>query len=52
MPAKVLFHFDTLVYLLQGLAEDGGEGRLERLAAKFVESEFEKCDRLFEIYFR
>lgn len=27
-------------------------GRRDRLAAKFVENEFEKCDRLMEIFFR
>lgn len=26
--------------------------RRDRVAAKFVENEFEKCDRLMEIYFR
>ena len=36
--------------LLQNLGPKGG--RRERVAAKFVESEFEKCDRLMELYFR
>lgn len=26
--------------------------RRDRVAAKFVESEFEKCDRLLEVYFK
>jgi beta-catenin-like protein 1 len=28
------------------------QSRRDRVAAKFVENEFEKCDRLMEIYFR
>ena len=36
--------------LLQNQGPKGG--RKERVAAKFVESEFEKCDRLMELYFR
>ncbi|GAX82009.1 hypothetical protein CEUSTIGMA_g9437.t1 [Chlamydomonas eustigma] len=36
--------------LFQTLGSKGG--RRERLAAKFVESEFEKCDRLMELFFR
>lgn len=35
--------------LFQGLARGS---RRDRLAAKFVENEFEKCDRLMEIYTR
>lgn len=46
--------------LLEGLAgpsataaeRERGSGRWERVASKFVESEFEKCDRLMEVYFR
>jgi hypothetical protein len=36
--------------LFQTLGTKGG--RRERVAAKFVESEFEKCDRLMELFFR
>jgi beta-catenin-like protein 1 len=36
--------------LLTNLGPKGG--RRERVAAKFVEAEFEKCDRLLEIFFR
>ena len=36
--------------LLQNLSND--KGRMERVAAKFVEAEFEKCDRLLEIFHR
>ena len=36
--------------LLQNQGPKGG--RRERVAAKFVEAEFEKCDRLMELYFR
>eukprot|EP00955_Chlamydomonas_euryale_P051772 354954-Chlamydomonas_euryale.AAC.8 len=36
--------------LLQNLGTRAG--RRERVAAKFVESEFEKCDRLLEVHFR
>lgn len=36
--------------LLTGAAKHGV--KRERVAAKFVENEFEKCDRLLEIYFR
>lgn len=35
--------------LLQNIAK---QSRRDRVAAKFVENEFEKCDRLMEIYFR
>ena len=28
------------------------QSRRDRVAAKFVENEFEKCDRLMEVYFR
>ncbi|EFN51521.1 hypothetical protein CHLNCDRAFT_27908, partial [Chlorella variabilis] len=35
--------------LLQNIAK---QTRRDRVAAKFVENEFEKCDRLMEIYFR
>ena len=28
------------------------QSRRDRVAAKFVEAEFEKCDRLMEVYFR
>ncbi len=28
------------------------QARRDRVAAKFVENEFEKCDRLMELYFR
>ena len=35
--------------LLSGLPRGS---RRDRVAAKFVEAEFEKCDRLFEVYFR
>jgi hypothetical protein len=36
--------------LFYGLAAKGE--RRQRLAAKFVEAEFEKCDRLLEVYFK
>ena len=35
--------------LMQGLARGS---RRDRVAAKFVENEFEKCDRLMELYTR
>lgn len=35
--------------LFAGLAKPA---RRDRLAAKFVEAEFEKCDRLMEVFFR
>ena len=31
--------------------ELGAASGYERVAAKFVENEFEKCDRLFEVYY-
>lgn len=34
--------------LMEGLQMGSG---LERVAGKFVENEFEKCDRLIEVYF-
>ena len=39
----------TICNLFLGLSKGG---RRDRLAAKFVENEFEKCDRLFELYHR
>ena len=39
----------TIANLFQGLARGS---RRDRLAAKFVENEFEKCDRLLELYNR
>jgi beta-catenin-like protein 1 len=36
--------------LFYGLAAKGD--RRQRLAAKFVEAEFEKCDRLLEVFFK
>lgn len=39
----------TIANLFQGLSRGS---RRDRLAAKFVESEFEKCDRLMELYSR
>lgn len=39
----------TIANLFQGLSRGG---RRDRLAAKFVENEFEKCDRLLELYSR
>jgi hypothetical protein len=36
--------------LFYGLAAKGE--RRQRLAAKFVEAEFEKCDRLLEVFFK
>lgn len=39
----------VIANLFQGLARGS---RRDRLAAKFVESEFEKCDRLMELYIR
>lgn len=38
-----------LLLLLQGVTKNS---RKERLAAKFVENEFEKVDRLMEVIFR
>lgn len=37
--------------LLQSLSS-GDQGRKERVASKFVEAEFEKCDRLLEMFHR
>ena len=39
----------VIANLFQGLARGS---RRDRLAAKFVENEFEKCDRLMELYSR
>lgn len=39
----------TIANLFQGLSRGS---RRDRLAAKFVENEFEKCDRLMELYAR
>lgn len=39
----------TIANLFQGLSRGS---RRDRLAAKFVENEFEKCDRLLELYSR
>ena len=39
----------TIANLFQGLSRGS---RRDRLAAKFVENEFEKCDRLMELYNR
>ena len=39
----------VIANLFQGLARGS---RRDRLAAKFVENEFEKCDRLMELYAR
>lgn len=39
----------TIANLFQGLSRGT---RRDRLAAKFVENEFEKCDRLLELYAR
>ena len=34
------------------LAYIARQSKRDRVAAKFVEAEFEKCDRLMEVYFR
>ena len=39
----------TIANLFQGLSRGS---RRDRLSAKFVENEFEKCDRLMELYSR
>lgn len=43
-----------LLPLLPAPAEglEGTPAKRDRVAAKFVEAEFEKCDRLLEVYFR
>lgn len=41
-----------LAWARRFVAPLGVQSRRDRVAAKFVEAEFEKCDRLMEVYLR